>query len=125
MIKWLYLFQLAGLDDGGVTVLVVGQAEQDVVTDGPRHDPGGLWREGDAAAVPDFSLWRHQLPEDHHEQGALREKQMTKHFSDGGDGFGGVVIFLWRTFPEPVDPATANIWPFSRYTLMFFSTGVT
>ena len=29
------------------------------------------------------------------------------------------------TFPEPVEPATANILPFSRYRLMFFRTGVT
>lgn len=29
------------------------------------------------------------------------------------------------TFPEPVDPATASICPFSRYRLMFLRTGVT
>lgn len=39
----MYLFQLAGLNDGGVAVLVVGQAKQDVVTDCSWHDPGSLW----------------------------------------------------------------------------------
>lgn len=34
-------------------------------------------------------------------------------------------IFLWPTFPAPVDPATASIFPFSRYRLMFLRTGVT
>lgn len=29
------------------------------------------------------------------------------------------------TFPAPVDPATASIFPFSRYRLMFLRTGVT
>lgn len=29
------------------------------------------------------------------------------------------------TFPEPVDPATASILPFSRCRLMFLRTGVT
>lgn len=38
----MYLLQLASLDDGGVAVLVIGQAKQDVVTDCPGHDPGSL-----------------------------------------------------------------------------------
>lgn len=69
-----YLLQLAGFDDGGVAVLVVREAKQDVVPNGARHDPGGLWREGDAAAVPDRPLRGHQLSQDHHEQGALVER---------------------------------------------------
>lgn len=32
---------------------------------------------------------------------------------------------VWLTFPAPVDPATASIFPFSRYRLMFLRTGVT
>lgn len=32
---------------------------------------------------------------------------------------------MWLTFPAPVDPATASIFPFSRYRLMFLRTGVT
>lgn len=31
----------------------------------------------------------------------------------------------WLTFPAPVDPATASIFPFSRCRLMFLRTGVT
>lgn len=31
---------------------------------------------------------------------------------------------VWLTFPAPVDPATASIFPFSRYRLMFLRTGV-
>lgn len=56
IIKGRYLLQLTGLDDRGVAVLVVRQAKQDVVSDGPRHDPGSLRREGDAAAVSDFTF---------------------------------------------------------------------
>lgn len=52
----MYLFQLAGLDDRGVAILVVGQTKQDVVADCSRHYPGSLWREGNAAAVSDFTL---------------------------------------------------------------------
>lgn len=69
-----YLLQLASFDDGGVAVLVVGQAEQDVVPDGARHDPGGLRREGDVSAVSDPALRGHQLSQDHHQQGALEEQ---------------------------------------------------
>lgn len=69
-----YLLQLAGFDDGSVAVFVVGEAKQDVVPDGARHNPGGLWREGDAAAVSDRPLRGHQLAQDHHEQGALEEQ---------------------------------------------------
>lgn len=71
--KLMYLFQLTGLDDRGVAVFIVGQAKQDVVTNRSRHDPGSLWREGDAAAVSDFALRWHQLTHDHHEQGTLEE----------------------------------------------------
>lgn len=71
IIKCRYLLQLTGFDDGRVAVLVVGQAKQDVVSDGPWHDPGSLRWEGDASAVSDFTLRRHQLSQDHHEQGTL------------------------------------------------------
>lgn len=73
MINWRYLLQLAGLDYGGVAVLVIGQAKQDVVSNRPRHDPGSLRWEGDATAVSDFTLRWHQLSQDHHEQGTLEE----------------------------------------------------
>ena len=73
--KWSYLLQLAGLDDWGVAVLIIGQAKQDVVSNRPRHDPGSLWWEGDATAVSDFTLRWHQLSQDHHEQGTLEENQ--------------------------------------------------
>lgn len=107
-----YLLQLAGFDDGSVAVFVVGEAKQDVVPDGARHDPGGLRREGDAAAVSNGSLRGDQLSQDHHEQGALEEqaavvkgllKNCHSQLISGGP-----------TLPEPVDPATASIWPFSR-----------
>lgn len=73
IIKWGYLLQLAGLDDGGVAVLVVGQTKQDVVANGPRHDPGSLWWEGYSTTVSNFTLRWHQLSQDHHEQGTLEE----------------------------------------------------
>ena len=79
----MYLLQLTGLDDRGVTVLVVGQAKQDVVADCPLHDPGGLRWEGDATAVADFALRRHQLSEDQHEQGTLEENGKKKEEKDG------------------------------------------
>ena len=37
-----YLFKLAGFDNRGVAVLVISQAEQDVVTNGPWHEPRSL-----------------------------------------------------------------------------------
>lgn len=74
MIKWMYLLQLAGLDNGSVTVLVIGQTKQDVVSNRPRHDPRSLRWEGDATAVSDFTLRGHQLSQDHHEQRTLEEK---------------------------------------------------
>lgn len=175
IIKWRYLLQLTGSDDRGVAVLVVGQAKQDVVSNGPRHDPGSLGWEGDAAAVSDFTFWWHQLSQDHHEQGTLEQterekkekvvslysvtfsfwaiKMLFSHRAPCNDsacfsalldrmfvnGFCSACRF-WRslykhsnqsfifnrpTFPAPVDPATASIFPFSRYRLMFLRTGVT
>lgn len=170
IIKGRYLLQLTGLDDRGVAVLVIRQAKQDVVSDSPRHDPGSLRREGDAAAVSDFTFWWHQLSQDHHEQWTLEQTEtncditsfgciillnhhdVLSHRKPCSDSAARCLvwphickwilqhmqiwlsfykqshqtfIFLWPTFPEPVDPATASIFPFSRYRLMFLRTGVT
>lgn len=54
-------------------MLIVGQAEQDVVADGSGHDPGCLWAEGDPPAVSDLPLRWDQLSQDHHEQRALEK----------------------------------------------------
>ena len=84
-----YLFQLTGFDNRGVAVLVVGQAKQDVVADGPGHDPGSLWGEGDASTVSDLALRGHQLTQNHHQQGTLGTRKqeilgkriMSRHLS--------------------------------------------
>jgi len=63
-----YLLELACFDHTLVTILIIGQAKKDVVSDGSRHDPGCLGGVGDTAAVSDLPRGGNQLPEDGHQQ---------------------------------------------------------
>lgn len=119
--KGFYLLQLTGVDHRSVAILIVGQAKQDVFSDGPGHDPGILGWEGDAAAVFDFTFCWHEFSQDHHEQGTLKEREKPLGTTWDKSVHTGARL----TFPAPVDPATASIFPFSRYRLTFFRTGVT
>lgn len=63
-----YLLELACFKHTFISVLVIGQAKEDVVSDGAGHDPGCLGGVRDSTAVSDLPGGRNQFSEDGHQQ---------------------------------------------------------